>query len=134
MKKHRIYVVDDDDDDLEHVNEVIKTLGCGEEVLLLHSVKELMTVLNRSIAMLPDLIILDHQLPGTGGDEAIRQLRSDSRYDKTALAVYSSHLMPHKENELKQSGVDACFSKGVSMEEITGHVRSFCEAVERRRG
>lgn len=133
MKQYTVYVVDDDSDDLEILDDVFHKSGCAVEVQLLHTVGELMQKLESHPAALPDLIVLDHQAPGTQGGEAISFLRTNSRYDGVALAVYSTHITSTKQSELKQKGVDACFAKGLTMEEVEGHVKVFCEAAGKRK-
>lgn len=133
MKQYTVYVVDDDSDDLEILEGVFQKSGCAEEVQLFHTVEELMQKLEFYPTALPDLIVLDHQAPGTKGGEAIAFLRSNSRYNRIALAVYSTHVTVDMQSGLMKKGVDACFPKGLTMGEIEGHVNAFCEATKKRK-
>lgn len=133
MKQYKVYVVDDDSDDLDILNEAFQKSGCAEDVQLFHTVEELLKKLTTAPTTLPDLIVLDHQAPGTKGGEAIGLLRSDGRYNRVALAVYSTYVTLKKQAELKQMGADACFAKGVTVEEVQGHVKAFCEATDKRK-
>ena len=132
MNKYRIYVVDDDADDLEILQEVFEKSGCAKEIELLASMEDLFAKLNNA-SVLPDLVVLDNQSPGTLGSEALETLRADEKYKNVTLAVYSTHITPSKEQELLQKGADACFSKGSTVDEIAEHVKRFCEATERRK-
>lgn len=132
MEKYRVYLVDDDRDDLELLQEAFQESGCAKEVWLLDSMDELFAKLNEE-PILPDLVVLDNQTPGTNGSEALTLLRSNEKYNEITVAVYSTYVNPFKQKELLQKGADACFAKGYTMDEITKHVKLFCEAVEKRK-
>ena len=133
MKKISIYVVDDDDDDLESISDAINALGCADDVYLSHSIPELFAKLNDESFSKPDLIVLDHQTPGTNGGEALQMLRKDPRNDNTAIVVYSTHITAASQEILKQKGADLCLAKGLTMGEIRSHVQAFCTAAEKRK-
>lgn len=107
---------------------------CAREILLFHSIRELLKRLDEKVQPEPDLIVLDHQAPGMRGAEALQLLRADHRYDKTALGIYSSHVTPAKAEDLQSMGADLCYPKGLTMLEIKQHALSFCEAASQRKG
>jgi CheY-like chemotaxis protein len=79
----------------------------------------------------PDLVLMDIQLPGIDGIEALRQLRQDpATRDIPVLAVTAS-AMTHDRQKIMAAGFDGYQSKPISL-------RPFLEAVEqllaRRRG
>ncbi|WP_121357703.1 response regulator [Flavisolibacter nicotianae] len=134
MEKYRVYIVDDDDDDLENLQDAFAMVDCAKEILMYHSVTELLEGLKEKNQPKPDLIVLDHQAPGMKGAEAVQILRADHAYDKTALGIYSSHITAAKAEELQCKGADLCFTKGLTMQGMKQHAQSFCEAAAKRKG
>jgi two-component system nitrate/nitrite response regulator NarL len=57
----------------------------------------------------PDVILLDHHLPGLSGLDAIPQVKSLS--PSTRIFVFSAQYNPHQEKEARARGADHCFSK-----------------------
>lgn len=133
MEKYLVSIVDDDDDDLENLHDAFRMADCAKEISLYHTVKELLEGLKEKALQKPDLIVLDHQAPGMNGAEALRLLRADRAYDKTALGIYSSHITSSKAEELQRMGADLCFAKGLTMQVMRQHAQSFCEAAARRK-
>ena len=79
----------------------------------------------------PDLVLMDIQLPGMSGIDALREIRSDpATHDIPVMAVTAS-AMTHDRQKIMAAGFDGYQSKPIS-------VRPFVEAVEqllaRRRG
>ena len=72
----------------------------------------------------PDLILLDIQLPGMNGIEALKVLRGEpSTIDIPAIAVTAS-VMTHDHNKLIEAGFDDYQSKPID-------IKDFLDRVER---
>ena len=129
MKKYRIFLVDDDVDDLEHLKEVFQQLQCTSEVITFESVEDLLANAKDDR---PDMVVLDHQAPGITGGDAVKILRQLDQYKDTALFVYSSHMTTEKAEELKAEGAALCLAKGMSIREIRQHAELFCQVAAER--
>jgi CheY-like chemotaxis protein len=71
----------------------------------------------------PDLVLMDIELPGMNGIEALRQLRIDpSTRDIPVMAVTASAMM-HDRQKIMAAGFDGYQSKPISL-------RPFVDAVE----
>ena len=57
----------------------------------------------------PDVLILDLQMPGVTGLEAVPDIRAASA--DTSIVVYSQHISVDTESELSEAGVDAWLRK-----------------------
>jgi two-component system cell cycle response regulator DivK len=79
----------------------------------------------------PDLVLMDIQLPGMNGIEALRQLRSDPGTRDIPVMAVTASAMTYDRQKIMAAGFDGYQSKPIS-------VRPFVEAVElllaRRRG
>jgi two-component system cell cycle response regulator DivK len=79
----------------------------------------------------PDLVLMDIELPGMNGVDALRQLRSNPTTQDIPVMAVTASAMTHDRQKIMAAGFDAYQSKPIS-------VRPFVEAVgemlARRRG
>ena len=71
----------------------------------------------------PDLVLMDIQLPGMNGIEALRQLRSDPTTRDIPVMAVTASAMTHNRQKIMAAGFDGYQSKPIS-------VRPFTDAVE----
>src|SRR5271155_4967447 len=71
--------------------------------------------INLALANLPDLILMDIQLPGTSGLEVTRRLKDDERSRRIPIVAVSAHAMRWHEREALDSGCDAYISKPIAI-------------------
>ena len=55
----------------------------------------------RLTAQVPDIILLDLHLPGVSGEQLLKTIRRDRRFDKTKIAILSADGIRAKELESK---------------------------------
>lgn len=118
MPKRKVLLAEDDEDDQRFFNEFLKN---REDIVLLPIAENgevLFEILGNITkdADLPDLIILDQNMPKLNGIYALRLLKADSRYAHIPVSIYSTYT----DEELIKNGLasGACFvvSKPVSQE------------------
>ncbi len=63
--------------------------------------------------LVPDLVLLDVQLPGIDGIEALRQLRADPDLDAVAAVVVTAFAMRGDEERFLAHGFDAYIAKPI---------------------
>ena len=93
MEMKKILLADDDADDREIIERV---LGGKNDISLLQSVengREVIDYLNKvsSFNELPDLIILDHNMPRMNGMETLEILKGTPRYEGIPVVIYSTY-------------------------------------------
>jgi len=59
-----------------------------------------------AIADIPDLILLDIQLPGMSGIEALKVLRQDSKTASIPVIAVTASVMTHDRKKLLEAGFD----------------------------
>ncbi len=66
------------------------------------------------------LVLMDCQMPGMDGYEAVRRLRAEERSTgrRVPVVALTAHAMPGDEERCLQAGMDGYLSKPVSMEEL----------------
>jgi CheY-like chemotaxis protein len=70
-------------------------------------------ILSMARGTAPDLIVLDFHLPGYGGIEILRQLRSKDRTRYCPVVVLSSLATPQELNNCLSEGASSCVQKPV---------------------
>lgn len=77
-----------------------------------------------AIEHLPDLVLMDIQLPDIDGMTAFSEIRADPRTRNIPVFVVTASVMPHDQKRIAASGFDAFISKPID-------VKSFVETVGR---
>jgi CheY-like chemotaxis protein len=90
-------IADDDKDDWYFVDLAFKELGGGHRIHFVVNGEELMHRLDELHTTgkheeLPDLILLDLNMPKKDGREALREIRSDSRFAHLSIIIYSTTI------------------------------------------
>lgn len=74
---------------------------------------------------LPDLILMDIQLPKLSGLEATRKLRADSKTAATPIIVVTSFALSGDDQKAKDAGASAYLAKPYSPRELLQMIRKF---------
>ncbi|SRR6266536_171925 len=74
----------------------------------------------------PDLVLMDAQLPGIDGVETLRRLREDERIADTRVVALTAQAMAGDRERFLEAGFDGYISKPVDVPEFIGTVRRYC--------
>lgn len=123
----RILVVEDQPFNQTLISEVLELEGYlvdmiddGETVLSM--IKSDLT-----LESLPDLILMDIQLPGVDGFELIRQLKADSVWQRVPVVAVTAMAMPGDRSLCFEAGADDYLSKPLELKQVITTVRSLLE-------
>jgi two-component system cell cycle response regulator DivK len=75
----------------------------------------------------PDLVIMDIQLPDFDGVEALRRLRADERTVAIPVFAVTAQAMQGERERFLAAGFDGYVSKPVIVGELIGTVRQHCD-------
>jgi two-component system cell cycle response regulator DivK len=75
----------------------------------------------------PDLVLMDIQLPDLDGSEALRRLRADKRTASIPVLALTAQAMLGDRERFLAAGFDGYVSKPVNVVELLGFVRQHCE-------
>lgn len=95
-KKHagsnafRMIMVDDDVDDREMFTEAAAELNLNLDVSCMESGRDLINLLNNIENKLPDVIILDLNMPDRSGRECLDYIRSSEKLKHVPVVIYST--------------------------------------------
>jgi two-component system, cell cycle response regulator DivK len=75
---------------------------------------------------LPDLVLLDMQLPDIDGMEVARRLRADARTAAIPLVAFTASRRMGTAGDLKEAGLDGYVEKPFDVRSFPAQVRGFC--------
>lgn len=90
----RILLVEDDADDARLARLAFSGASAGCDLRICGDAEEALRLLESGGAALPDLVVLDLNLPGMQGHELLERLRADPRWAGLRVAVLSSSGEP----------------------------------------
>jgi CheY-like chemotaxis protein len=117
---HVILVVEDNErnlkllrDVLEYAGYDVRTARTGEDGITL------------AVEEPPDLVLMDLQLPGIDGMEALRRLRESPRTAGIPVVAVTAQAMKQDRERALEAGFDGYVEKPISVRAFPGQVRGF---------
>jgi two-component system cell cycle response regulator DivK len=116
----RILVVEDEEDNRRIVRDLLTSVGYEiiEAVTGEEGVKTAET-------QVPDLILMDIQLPGLDGYEATRQIKANSALRHIPLIVVTSYALSGDDVKAFEAGCDGYVSKPFSPRALLAKIREY---------
>ena len=123
----KVLLADDDADDREIF---VRVLGKKDGVQLMSTVENGLEVFNyldsiSSPEQMPNLIILDHNMPKMNGTETLGKLKSDSKYADILVVIYSTYSDIKMRQTCEQLGASMVLAKPASMKEYEAVIDRF---------
>jgi len=125
MANELILIVEDNEKNLKLVRDVLQykgyqtiEAGTGEEGVRLAK------------ARIPDLVLMDIQLPGMDGIRALGELRADPTTRAIPVIAVTASAMTHDRKKILAAGFDGYQSKPIKVKEFIDAVR---EMLDQRR-
>jgi CheY-like chemotaxis protein len=120
MASGRILVVEDNLLNLKLVRDVLTV--SGYEVVAAPSAEEGVTL---AATCEPDLVLMDIQLPGMDGYEALRLLRQNPRLDAVPVVAVTAFAMREDRERASREGFDGYLDKPISVRALPSQVGEF---------
>jgi two-component system, cell cycle response regulator DivK len=119
----RILVVEDQEDNRQILRDLLSHSGYemieaedGEQALI------------QAAKHIPDLILMDIQLPVLDGYEATRRLKADPKLKNIPVVVITSYALSGDEQKARAAGCDAYVAKPYSPRALLAKIREFVQA------
>ncbi len=123
MTQPTILVVEDNERNLKLVRDVLEFAGF--EVVTAATAEQ-------GVAMAgehpPDLVLMDLQLPGMSGTEALRRLRGSPRTHAVPVVAVTAFAMKDDRARALDNGFDGYLEKPISVRDLPDQVRGFLPA------
>jgi len=117
-----VLIVEDNDKNLKLVRDILQAkgyrtieAGTGEDGVRLAAEHR------------PDLVLMDIQLPGINGIEALRRLRADPATAAIPVAAVTASVMQQDRRTITEAGFDAYIGKPIDLKEFLATVRALLE-------
>jgi two-component system cell cycle response regulator DivK len=122
-----ILVVEDNAKNLKLVRDVLQF--AGYEVVVAESGER---GIELAAERVPDLVLMDLQLPGMDGTETLRQLRSHSETKDVPVVAVTAFAMRADRDRAFANGFDGFVEKPISVRALPGQVERFLTEKEMR--
>jgi two-component system, cell cycle response regulator DivK len=117
-----ILIVEDNEKNLKLVRDVLQVkgfatidAGTAEDGIAL------------AIERKPDLILMDIQLPGMNGIQALEVLRANPDTASIPAIAVTASVMPQDRNQITEAGFDGYIGKPINLKEFLDTVRAVLE-------
>ena len=117
-----ILIIEDNDKNMKLARDILNAKGyktleavTGEEGVKLAKEK------------VPDLVLMDIQLPGMNGIEAFRQIRADAKTAGIPVVALTASVTPTDRSEITAAGFDAFIGKPINLKEFVATVKRLIE-------
>lgn len=124
MNTGRILVVEDNPLNLKLIRDVLVLLGY--DVMEARSGEEGVHLAHQRV---PDLVLMDLQLPGIDGVEALRLLRLDPAVSDVPVVAVTAFAMKEDRQRAVANGFDGYLSKPISIRALPAQVEAFLRRV-----
>jgi two-component system cell cycle response regulator DivK len=114
-----ILIVEDNDKNLKLVRDVLQVKG--------YETLEAMTGedgIRIAAERLPDLVLMDIQLPGINGIEALKVLRQNPATAAIPVIAVTASVMQQDRNQITEAGFDAYIGKPLNLKEFLEAVKT----------
>ncbi len=91
-------------------------------------------VVERGAGILPDLVILDIQMPYKTGVEAATELRADPRYRRVPFVAMTAYVRDYLPSDVLEAGFAHVLSKPFDLAELHGVVTALLQSRQRAEG
>jgi CheY-like chemotaxis protein len=117
---HVILVVEDNERNLKLLRDVLEY--AGYDVRVARTAEDGIAL---AVKDPPDLVLMDLQLPGIDGVEALRQLRQSPRTAGIPVVAVTAQAMKHDRERALEAGFDGYLEKPISVRMFPDQVRRF---------
>ena len=125
---HRILIVDDNPDDIEITRAVLEAKGWDVHVDACRNAQEALNDL-REGKHLPSLVLLDLNIPGMGGIECLRQIRSDQSVQSIPVIMVTASSFDVDEKRAFEAGADFFLFKELDIDRFADNLDAVLKRV-----
>ena len=122
---YKLWLVDDDPDDQYLVKKIVASLREDIELRCLDSGADFLSCLDLS-AEIPDLVLLDLNMPIMGGLDVLDTLRAQKKLNVIPTVVFSTSQSEHDINEAYSKGARSFLSKSGNFAELAQQIETLC--------
>ena len=114
-----ILIVEDNEKNMKLVRDILQAKG--------YETMEAVTAeegIDLALARVPDLVLMDIQLPGMNGMEALKVLRSKEATAKVPVVAITASVMTQDRQQIMDTGFDGFIEKPINLKEFLATVQA----------
>ena len=113
-----VLIVEDNEKNMKLVRDILQAKGyeTAEAVNAEDGIK-------LALERVPDLVLMDIQLPGMNGMEALKVLRSDPKTAKVPVVAITASVMTQDRKQIMDTGFDGFIEKPINLKEFLAAVQ-----------
>ena len=119
MNERKVLVVDDDPDMREVLERILET-----ENLTVHTAVDGQDALQKTVAIKPDLILLDINMPHLDGLTLCQKIRTGPETQNIPIIIVTGHSSRGRLEQCMEAGADDYLAKPFKMEELVMRVHA----------
>jgi two-component system, cell cycle response regulator DivK len=117
-----VLIVEDNDKNMKLARDVLQAKGY--QTLEAETGEEGVKLAKENV---PDLVLMDIQLPGINGIEAFKQLRADPKTARIPIVALTASVTPTDRSQITAAGFDAFVGKPINLKELLDTVKRLVE-------
>jgi CheY-like chemotaxis protein len=117
----KILVAEDNPANRELIREILEVEGY-EVLEAVNGLEALEQIEER----LPDLVLMDIQMPLIDGFETVSKLRKDARFAKLPVIALTAYAMSGDQEKALMAGFDGYLSKPMDVKQLLQYLKQFC--------
>ena len=125
----KIFLVEDDLDDIELLQDVLSAEGFSYEMDVANDGSAAVEYIKNCL-IFPDIIVLDFNLPKIHGRDVMLEFKSDSRFRDIPLVILTTSSAKEDIDYSYKNGANQYFIKPNTLEGLYGIVREIKKVVE----
>ena len=125
--KYKVIITDDDEDDFFLIKEAVSDLNLNFELKHLSNGQlliEYLSELQKNHRPLPDMIVLDINMPIIDGFHALKIIRSNTSHAKIPVFMYTTSNSIEERDNCMNMGATAYFTKANTYEQVLTFVNN----------
>ena len=124
-----VLFVDDDVEDFEIFRDAFHHVNINGRVIHERDCGAALTFLRMRSAPPPDYIFLDINMPVMGGDDCLKELKTDSQLKQIPVIIYSTSIGPSEKEKYKKLGAADTFVKPTRFTEVVRIIQSLASMI-----
>jgi two-component system response regulator len=118
MKKQKILLVEDREDDIQLTLRAFTKCNLGNEIVVARDGQEAIDLLIDANRSLPSLVLLDLQLPKLNGIEVLKRIRANERTHNIPVVILTSSKQQEDVVQSYSNGANSYVRKPVNFQEF----------------
>ena len=116
----KVVIVEDNDLNLKLFNDLLSAHGCDTV-----ETKDGREALNLVKLNMPDLVLMDIQLPHVSGIEIIRQIKAEESIKHIPVIAVTAFAMEHDKDKIMEAGCEDYVAKPISIEAFVQVIQKY---------